>query len=97
MKSTLVLAVVLLTGCAARLDAPKSACSDPLGLYTASAYEPCCKAHDDDYRAGGTEDDRLSADQRLYRCVARWSEDDAATMFYAVRTGGSRRFHYRKD
>lgn len=97
MRSALVLAFVLLTGCAARLDAPKSTCSDPLGLYTASAYEPCCKAHDDDYKVGGTEDDRLEADKKLYRCVARWDEDDASSMFWAVRAGGKSRFHYRKD
>jgi hypothetical protein len=97
MRAALALAIVLLTGCAARLDAPQSACSDPLGLYTATAYQGCCLAHDADYRAGGTEADRLAADQRIYLCVARWSEDDAASMFVALRLFGAERFRYRKD
>lgn len=98
MRSALVLAFVLLTGCAARLDAPKSACSDPLGLYTAQAYDLCCRLHDAAYRAGGEESDRLTADQALYTCVRdRGSERDAGSMFMAVRLYGARRFHYRKD
>lgn len=97
MRAALVLAFVLASGCALKGD-PSSACSDPLGLYTASAYELCCRMHDTAYRVGGTEEDRLKADQALYTCVRdRGSESDAASMFYAVRLGGRDRFHYRRD
>jgi hypothetical protein len=95
MRAALVLCVVL-AGCAARLDAP-NACSDPLGLYTDAAYQGCCRAHDDAYQVGGTEADRLIADQALYQCVATFNEDDADSMFFAVRLGGRSRFHYRED
>lgn len=83
------------SGCA--LKSADSACSDPLGLYTDAAYQPCCLAHDAAYELGGTEADRLSADQALYQCVATFSEDDARSMFYAVRWGGRDRFHYRRN
>jgi hypothetical protein len=91
-----LLAVVLLSGCALRGE-PASACSDPLRLFLDQAYECCCERHDSAYLAGGTEADRLKADQALYRCVAVWNEPDAASMFVAVRKFGSSRFHYRKD
>jgi hypothetical protein len=97
MRAALILAFVLASGCALKGD-PASACSDPLGLYTSRAYEPCCRAHDDAYEVGGGERERLKADQALYTCVSdRGSEDDAASMFYAVRLGGRDRFTYTKD
>lgn len=98
MKGALILAFVLSSGCALRSESPRSACSDPLGLYTSQAYELCCRQHDTAYRVGGSEGDRLTADRALYVCIReRGSESDAASMFYAVRMGGRERFHYTKD
>lgn len=95
MRAIVAFTVVLVTSCAARLE--PNACSDPLRLYTASVYQPCCVVHDADYLRGGTEMDRLIADQQFYRCLrVRGSDDDAASMFFAVRLGGRARFHYTK-
>ncbi|MDE2428548.1 MAG: hypothetical protein KGM99_07465 [Burkholderiales bacterium] len=50
----------------------------------------CCLAHDLAYWRGGTEDERLKADQELRACVERKTSDHslAETMFLGVRTGG---------
>ncbi|MDQ3169018.1 MAG: hypothetical protein M3Q55_02630 [Acidobacteriota bacterium] len=96
MRAALLLALVLASGCALRGD-DASACSDPLGLYTSAAYEPCCLAHDAAYRAGGVERDRHAADYELYQCVAVHSEADAGSIYMAVRLWGTSRFRYRKD
>lgn len=95
-RRAVLLVVLLLSGCALRSE-QTSACSDPLGLYVDARYEACCTAHDNGYRVGGTEEDRLMLDQGLYLCVAAaGTEDDAESMFYAVRWFGGARFHYRK-
>lgn len=92
----LFVAWLLISGCALRSDT-SSACSDPLGLYTDTRYEACCVAHDTAYRIGGLEADRHVADYELYECVGQFSQQDAETMYTAVRIGGKSRFHYRKD
>lgn len=94
----LVISLFLLGGCALREhESPSSSCSDPLRLYTDARYGVCCDAHDEAYRIGGVEADRLAADQALYLCVrARGNEDDATSMFYAVRWFGKSRFRFKE-
>ena len=95
-RRLLILVFVLASGCALREEIG-SACSDPLRLYTELAYETCCVGHDTAYRVGGTEADRLRADQALYTCVRdRGYPKDADSMFVAVRAFGASRFHYTK-
>jgi hypothetical protein len=98
MRRILLLGLVLASlSCAARTDSPRTnTCSDPLGLYTATAYQPCCIAHDQAYAIGGSEQDRLVADRALYLCVRTTQPDDAASMFVAVRLFGRSRFHYKE-
>lgn len=50
----------------------------------------CCLAHDRVYWRGGTEADRLKADQELRACVASTSGDKglASLMYVGVRLGG---------
>lgn len=51
----------------------------------------CCVAHDLAYWRGGTEAERLAADQELQRCVQDSAHDPqlAAAMFAGVRAGGA--------
>ncbi|MDH5517725.1 MAG: hypothetical protein OEY36_07890 [Gammaproteobacteria bacterium] len=50
----------------------------------------CCIEHDKYYWLGGSYEERLNADQRLQRCVARNGEPDIAMlMMLGVRLGGS--------
>lgn len=50
----------------------------------------CCVAHDVRYFAGGTETERLRADEGLYNCVEKIKgEKFAGMMFQGVRKGGS--------
>lgn len=51
----------------------------------------CCFAHDVAYWRGGTEADRLQADQKLKACVLKVTGDDwlASAMHRGVRLGGS--------
>jgi hypothetical protein len=50
----------------------------------------CCVEHDVRYWAGGTDDERLVADEELRDCVAATGEDDQAEIiFTGVRAGGS--------
>lgn len=92
------LLAALISGCALRdQDAPKQACSDPLGLYTGSAIQPCCVAHDQAYYNGGSERDRLAADTQMYYCIRDLGyPEDAESMFYAVRLFGRSRFHFKE-
>lgn len=94
MKPWLLVVALVLTGCA--LKAPTSACSDPLRLYTDVRYEACCVAHDDAYERGGTERDRHAADFALYQCVGVYSEQDARSMYVAVRAFGDTRFRFKE-
>lgn len=94
-RLTLVLCV-LVWSCAAKVHAPANECSDPLGLYTNMAYQPCCHAHDVAYRVGGKEIDRLTADKALYSCIRDLGyASDAESMFVAVRVWGASRFRWR--
>jgi hypothetical protein len=51
----------------------------------------CCVAHDRAYWRGGTEEDRLKADQALRTCVRTASDNAelAAQMYAGVRIGGT--------
>ena len=51
----------------------------------------CCVAHDRAYWRGGSEAERLKADEALRACVLAKTDDPAraATMFNGVRLGGS--------
>jgi hypothetical protein len=97
-RLSILLLAALLSGCAVKdPDAPKQACSDPLGLYTRSAIQPCCIAHDQAYHNGGSERDRLAADTQMYTCIRdRGYPEDAESMFYAVRLFGGSRFRYKE-
>lgn len=55
----------------------------------------CCVAHDIAYWRGGTEDERLAADQQLRDCVEKNTNDKvlANLMFEGVRVGGSPYFY----
>jgi hypothetical protein len=59
----------------------------------------CCLAHDLAYWRGGTQDERLAADQALRSCVFRATSDRplAELMYQGVRAGGGPYFytHYR--
>ena len=53
----------------------------------------CCIRHDFAYWMGGTEAERLHADEELQRCVADTGEKDIANlMFQGVRAGGGPMF-----
>lgn len=55
-----------------------------------SLWAGCCIRHDLAYWQGGTQAERLAADQALQRCVARVGEPEiAALMLAGVRVGGS--------
>ncbi len=54
----------------------------------------CCLDHDLAYWRGGTEKERLAADERLKRCIAERTGDAllAQAIFTGVRIGGSPHF-----
>lgn len=98
--------VLVLTGCATLrpvLEPPipfnSDGCSDPTGAFKNPAYEQaCCVPHDRTYWPGGTEVDRLRADERLRDCVAAHGYPfDAIVMFVGVRVfgGPERNTEYR--
>ncbi|MFX0134677.1 MAG: hypothetical protein ACFFDN_13640 [Candidatus Hodarchaeota archaeon] len=52
-------------------------------------WEACCDEHDTDYYLGGTKQDRLESDRRLWKCVKKMGYPGwAQIMYYAVRIGG---------
>lgn len=53
-------------------------------------WQHCCILHDLKYWAGGTETERLQADEDLWACVALTGEPEVAdVMFLGVRVGGT--------
>lgn len=55
-----------------------------------SLWLNCCVRHDLAYWMGGTEQQRLQADERLAQCVAKAGEPEIARVMLAgVRAGGS--------
>ena len=90
------LAPLLLAGCTAlQTAAMQPFTTDGCSLFPdrAGAVEwcDCCLVHDLVYWRGGTEAERLKADEDLRACVARASGSEvlAGTMFAGVRAGGS--------
>ncbi len=63
-------------------------------LIDESDWCDCCLVHDIAYWKGGTEEDRLAADEALRLCVLERTGDDilARVMFDGVRLGGSPHF-----
>ena len=55
----------------------------------------CCFQHDVAYWKGGTEQERLTADQQLQQCVLQATNDPvlATVMYEGVRVGGSPYFY----
>jgi hypothetical protein len=55
-------------------------------------YADCCFAHDKDYFRGGTKEERLASDNRLFKCVNAKSGFQhkliAPIMWLGVRIGG---------
>lgn len=96
----LLLLCLLLAGCASPLppqpeglaDFKTDGCSrfPDRSRITGKDWCDCCLRHDVAYWRGGSEDERLQADQALLRCVlARTDEPGlAAAMYAGVRAGG---------
>jgi hypothetical protein len=88
---------LLLAGCAARTDSLQPFASDGCSMFPDRApignadWCACCLAHDIAYWKGGTEQDRLAADQALEQCVQHTTQDPvlAASMLAGVRVGGT--------
>lgn len=52
--------------------------------------ENCCKLHDLDYWKGGSEEERIASDERLFQCVKEKMNPLFGSIFYwGVRAGGS--------
>lgn len=88
--------VVLLGGCASP-NTLRPFSTDGCSIYpdrsvaTGQDWCACCVAHDRAYWRGGSEAERLRADEALRACVQERTDDPAraATMFRGVRIGGS--------
>jgi Cdc6-like AAA superfamily ATPase len=59
-------------------------------------FGQCCDKHDFDYGVGGSEADRLKADEEFHRCIQKHAGTTIANIYYAaVRILGEDRFtHY---
>ncbi len=93
----LVLALLLLSGCAAASASDlKGFSSDGCSLFPDGTIKDrtkwcsCCLTHDIAYWQGGTAGDRKTADEALRDCVFERTRDKALaeTMFVGVRAGG---------
>ena len=100
-KFTLILCVLIcLAGCDEKpflLDFTSDGCSlfPDRSLIDARDWCECCVQHDIAYWQGGTELQRLAADEQLRACVLAKTDDEllAETMFNGVRMGGSPWFY----
>jgi hypothetical protein len=102
-RHSLDLLVILLlsTGCRSDPDTLKDFTSDRCSLFpdrsliNSDDWCDCCLKHDIAYWQGGTERQRLEADQRLRECVLNKTGDAvlAETMYQGVRFGGSPYFY----
>lgn len=96
ISRTTLLLVSALSGCAANPTLTDFA-SDGCSLFPdGNARDPqlwceCCYQHDLAYWRGGTQEDRLHADEQLRACVKAKTGDAALaqTMFVGVRSGGA--------
>ena len=98
LRSYLKMAIILLlSGCASSPATLQPFTSDGCSLFPdrslagSADWCSCCVAHDLAYWKGGTEDERLQADQKLEQCVAAATRDKAlaSSMLAGVRIGGS--------
>ena len=97
LRLAALLALASLLAACASPDVLRPFSTDGCSLYpdrSASAgtdWCSCCVAHDRAYWRGGSEDDRLQADQALRTCVQDRTGDpgQAALMYRGVRLGGS--------
>jgi len=93
----LALGVLPLLACAGSKPALRPFYSDGCSLFVdGTPTDPrlwceCCYVHDLAYWAGGTEAERLAADEALRDCVRAKTDDTrlASAMFEAVRLGGA--------
>lgn len=94
--AALMLPMAFLAGCASPTTL-RPFSTDGCSLYpdrsasTGQDWCSCCVAHDRAYWRGGSEAERLKADEALRACVEAKTDDPAraATMFRGVRIGGS--------
>ena len=103
LRHSLRLLVILLltTGCRSDPGTLKDFTSDGCSLFpdrsliNSDDWCHCCLEHDIAYWQGGTEGQRLEADQRLHQCVLNRTADAvlAETMYQGVRFGGSAYFY----
>jgi len=96
----LIATCILTTACTKKADLADFA-SDGCSLFpdrsliNADDWCDCCFEHDIAYWQGGTEAQRLAADERLRDCVLAKTDDPllAEAMFNGVRFGGSPWFY----
>jgi hypothetical protein len=62
------------------------------------SFEECCNQHDIDYCVGGTEDDRMKADEKFRECIKEKGYFQLAWVYYrGVREFGAKNYCFRKD
>lgn len=96
-----LLALSLLTGCNSDSHTLKDFTSDGCSLFPDRSlinnddWCECCLEHDIAYWQGGTQAQRLEADQKLKNCVLKKTGDAvlAEAMYQGVRVGGSPYFY----
>jgi hypothetical protein len=99
LKITILVTIIL--GCNYDLQKIKDFESDGCTLFPdnspidKSDWCECCFEHDVSYWQGGTEDERLKADEVLRDCVKEKTGDEnlASIIFQGVRLGGSPYFY----
>jgi hypothetical protein len=86
----LVLWMALLTGGQAATSSLDDFKSDGCSMFPDGSYYSCCYLHDFAYWAGGTAEERKSADKALRACVREKAGSGllAGAMFWGVRLGG---------
>jgi hypothetical protein len=96
VRHWLMLSTLLLVAPTIRCDSLKPFTTDGCSLFPDGTYHQqslwlsCCIHHDLAYWKGGTEQQRLAADQSLERCVSQVGEPEIAKLMLAgVRVGGS--------
>ncbi len=96
MASSLIAVLLLLAACATPAGVLAPFTTDGCSMFPDRSPDgkvdwcDCCLAHDLVYWRGGTQEERLQADQRLKSCVERQTGNRslAETMFLGVRAGG---------
>jgi len=100
IKISLIAIMLLLAACSDKTelsDFSSDGCSlfPDRSLIDAKDWCECCLEHDVAYWQGGTEAQRLAADEQLRECVLAKTDDPilAEAMFNGVRLGGSPYFY----